>query len=346
MTEIKSHEFDGFLQKSARHYRLFLIYGPDVGLVSERAAALAKNTGVDLNDPFAIIKLDSHEVQADPGRLIDEMNSLGLFGGEKLIWVKNVSNEKGIADGLKILSESALEGSSLILEAGDLKKTSAVRKAGEGARNIATVACYQDDSRALNALVDAEMAAAGKRITPDARSLLLDCLGGDRRASRNEISKLLLYCMNDELIDEAHVAAIIGDASATSTDEAVDAVLAGNPDQLLHAVQKISTSKTPIFLVLQACLKQFQQLDFMRSEMEEKRQQPAQVLQTAGRNIHFKRKPLIEKSLRNWTSDALAVELKRLQGAILATRKQASLEDTIALQTLLAITLQAARRGR
>ncbi|MDQ0457403.1 DNA polymerase III subunit delta [Rhizobium paknamense] len=345
MSEIKSHEFDGFLKSSARHYRLFLIYGPDVGLVSERAALIAKATGVDLNDPFSVIKLDSHDIQSDPGRLLDEMNAFGLFGGEKLIWVKGVANEKGVADGLKILAEAPPEGSYLILEAGDLKKTSATRKAGE-ARSVAVIPCYQDDARALNALIDAEFAAAGKRLTPDARALLLESLGGDRRASRNEISKLLLYCQEEAVVDEAHVEAIIGDASAISTDEAVDAVLSGNADQLLHAVQKITTSKTPIFLVLQACLRQFQQLDVMRLEAEEKKLQPAQVMQTLGRSIHFKRKPLIEKALRVWTSEALAQEMKRLQGAILSTRRQASLEDTIALQTLLAVTLQSARRSR
>ena len=41
MVEIKSHEFDGFLQKSVKHYRVFIVYGPDRGLVSERAAQIA-----------------------------------------------------------------------------------------------------------------------------------------------------------------------------------------------------------------------------------------------------------------------------------------------------------------
>lgn len=137
------------------------------------------------------------------------------------------------------------------------QKGSATRKIAEPARNIAVIPCYQDDARAINALIDAEFSAAGKRLTPAARSLLSESLGGDRRASRNEISKLLLYCLHDDLVDETHVEQIIGDASAVSTDEAVDAVLAGNSDALLHAVQKIATSKTPMFLVLQGAFDSF-----------------------------------------------------------------------------------------
>ena len=346
MVEVKSHEFDGFLAKSARHYRLVVVYGPDRGLVAERAAQVAATTGVDLSDGFALIRLDASDVQSDPGRLIDEVNAFGLFGGEKLIWVRGAANEKQLVDGLAHLAAHPPEGSYLLIEAGDLKKGSALRKVAEGERSVACIACYQDDARALNALIDTELSAANLRITPAARELLLDSIGGDRIASRNEIQKLLLYCMNDDLIDEKHVLEIVGDASAVSTDEVVDAVLSGDPDGFLHAIQKVIASKTAVFLVLQGTMKQVQLLETMRIEMEERQQQPAQVLQTLGRGIHFKRKPIIEKALRNWNSSDLAREGARLNAAILQSRQNAALEDNLAIQTLLATTLQSARRNR
>ena len=346
MAEIKSHEFEGFLAKSARHYRLFVIYGPDRGLVAERAAQLASATGVDLSDGFALIRLDVTDIQSDPGRLIDEVNAFGLFGGEKLIWVRGAANEKQLVDGLSHLAAHPPEGSYLLIEAGDLKKGSALRKVAEGERGIACIACYQDDARALNGLIDAELAATNLRITPAARQLLLESIGGDRIASRNEIQKLVLYCMGEGLIDEKHVLDIVGDASAVSTDEVVDAVLQGEPDAFLHAVQKVIASKTAVFLVLQVTMKQMQLLETMRIEMEDRQQQPAQVMQTHGRGIHFKRKPIIEKALRNWNSSDLAREGARLNAAILQSRQNAALEDNLAIQTLLATTLQSARRNR
>jgi DNA polymerase-3 subunit delta len=346
MAEIKSHEFEGFLAKSAKHYRIFVIYGPDRGLVAERASAIASATGVDLTDGFALIRLDVSDVQSDPGRLIDEVNAFGLFGGQKLIWIRGAANEKQLIDGLSHLAAHPPEGSYLLVEAGDLKKGSGLRKVAEGERSIACIACYQDDARALNALIDAELATANLRITPAARELLLDSIGGDRIASRNEIQKLILYCMNDELIDEKHVLEIVGDASAVSTDEVVDAVLSGDPDTFLHAVQKVIASKTAVFLVLQGTMKQIQLLETMRLEMDERQQQAAQVMQSLGRGIHFKRKPIIEKALRNWNSIDLARESARLNAAILQSRQNASLEDNLAIQTLLATTLQSARRNR
>ncbi|KQV72973.1 DNA polymerase III subunit delta [Rhizobium sp. Root1220] len=344
MADIKSHEFEGFLQKSARNYRLFVVYGPDRGLVSERATAIAGRTGVSLDDPFSLIKLDIGDLQRDHGRLIDEAGAIGLFGGDKLIWIRGASNEKYLVDSLHSLSADTPDATFVIVEAGDLKKGSLLRKLAETARTVMTIPCYADDTRALNGLIDAELSETGLTITAAARQALLELIGGDRIASRNELRKLALYRRGCQTIEEHHVTEIIGDASAISVDDAVDAILSGNPGNFLHAMQKIIASKTAIFLVIQACLKQFQLMDAMKAEMDDKRLPVGQVMQTMGRHLHFRRKPIVEQALRTWSSEAVTRETNRLQAAILQTRKRSNLEDTIALQTLLSTTLQSARR--
>ncbi|OCO99773.1 MULTISPECIES: DNA polymerase III subunit delta [unclassified Ensifer] len=344
MSEVKSHEFDSFLQKAAGVYRLFILYGPDRGLVSERASAIASRSGVPLDDPFSVLKLDVSELALSPGRLLDEVNAIGLFGGEKLVWVRGAANEKALVDALQILATEPPSGSYVIVEAGDLKKGAALRKIGETARSVACIACYSDDVRSLQALIDKELGDEKLGISPGARQRLLEALGGDRLASRNELRKLALYCRGKSTVDEEDVLDIVGDASAISVDDAVDAVLKGDLDGLLHAMQKITTSKTPAFLVLQACLRQFQQLDVMRAEMDASRQQASQVIATLGRGLHFRRKPIVEAALKHWSSPAIRRELNRLQTTIYQSRSRASLEESLVLQNLLAIAVQSARR--
>ncbi|EUC01009.1 DNA polymerase III, delta subunit [Rhizobium sp. CF080] len=343
MAEVKSHEFDRFAEKSAELYKIFVIYGPDRGLVSERAALLAGKTGVSQDDPFAMLKLDVSDLQGDPGRLLDEVNSLGLFGGSKLVWLRGAANEKPLLDAMQVLADGPAPANILIIEAGDLKKGSGLRKIAEPSRSIAVIPCYADDVKALNSLIDSELGSEGLRITPAARQRLLELLGGDRVASRNEIRKLALYCRGMGMVEEEHIDEIIGDASAVSADEAVDAILSGDLPGLHRAIQKVVASKTPVFLVLQSCLKQFQLLDLMKAEMEEKKLQTAQVMMTLGRHIHFKRKPLIEKALRTWSSPALARETERLQAAILMSRQKQTLEPNIAFHTLMATAIQSSR---
>jgi DNA polymerase-3 subunit delta len=91
-------------------------------------------------------------------------------------------------------------------------------------------------------------------------------------------------------------------------------------------------------------MKQLQMLDLMRSEMDDKRLQAAQVMMTLGRHIHFKRKPIIEKALRDWTSQAFAEEAGKLQATVLESRRRQSLEPSVALQALLATAARARRR--
>jgi len=345
MTEIKSHEFERFAEKPAERFRVFVLYGPDRGLVSERASLIAAKTGIDPNDAFASLKLTASDLQGDPGRLLDEVNSIGLFGGEKLVWVKGAANEKALVDALQVLSDNPPESSFLIVEAGDLKKGTGLRKIAEPSRAIAAIPCYADDARAINALIDQELSTENLRISPAARQRLTESLGGDRIASRNEVHKLALYCRGRDVIEEDDVMSIIGDASMVSADDAVDAILKGDRNAFFHATQKIIASKTPIFLVLQGCLRQFQLLDQMRAEMDEKKLQAGQVMQTMGRGVHFRRKPVIERALRTWQPAAIAREMNRLQAAILQSRQRQSLEESVALLTLLSTTLQSGRAG-
>lgn len=343
MTELKSHDFDRLIASSTSLPRIILIFGPDQGLVSERAKKVAQKTGVDLNDPFTVVQLTAADLTSDPGRLADEANSIGLFGGEKLVWVKGASNEKQLVDGLKVLGENPPSGAWIIVEAGDLKKNAGLRKLAASEKAISAFPCYADDSRALNGLIDEVLQQFQLRISNSARGLLISQLGGDRKASRNEIEKLALYCLHEDTIEDHHVNEVIGDASGLSVDDAVNAVFTGNRRELLHAFTKLGASKTPVFLVLQGVLKQFQMLDSLKAEMDEGHMAPPAAIAKFARGLHFKKKPVVERALAAWPAQNMKREMERLQTCILQSRQNAIIEDSVALQLLLSITLQSAR---
>ncbi len=97
MSELKAGEVDRFLKNPDQSKTVYLAYGPDRGLVSERAESLAKSSGVDLSDGFSTIKLDANELAGDPVRLIDEAYTVAMFGGDRLIWIRNAGNQKDIS---------------------------------------------------------------------------------------------------------------------------------------------------------------------------------------------------------------------------------------------------------
>ena len=65
-----------------------LVYGPDAGLVRERADALVRASVDDPNDPFAFVRIEGEELSANPSRLVDEAHTVPLFGGRRAVLVK------------------------------------------------------------------------------------------------------------------------------------------------------------------------------------------------------------------------------------------------------------------
>ena len=339
MTALKNHEFDGFLRRQGTPYRIILVYGPDRGLVSERAGLLAAKTGVDLRDDFSVLKIEAAEINSDPGRLADEFSAISLFGGDRLVWVRNAGNERGLVEAIKAVSQMQPGHSHLLVEAGDLKKGSALRKLAEGSKTILAIPCYADEARGIQGLIDEEMEKAGLGITSAARARLSTLLGSDRLSTRSELRKLALYCHGEKTVEEDDVLAAIGDAAALSVDDAVDAAFTGEPRKLEMALERILASRTPVFQALRSALQIFEQIDVMRARMESDGKPVAQIMNEMGRGIHFKRKPVIEKALRQWQGPAINAEMKRLSDAVFESRRNPALEPAIARAALLRICL-------
>ena len=85
MTAIKTTDIDRFIAKPDPGQPVVLVYGPDAGLVRERVDALVRASVDDPADPFALARIESEELSANPGRLADEANTVPLFGGRRAV---------------------------------------------------------------------------------------------------------------------------------------------------------------------------------------------------------------------------------------------------------------------
>src|SRR5262249_16375404 len=74
-----------FRGRPDRARRAVLLYGPDTGLVRERADILARTVCPDLKDPFRVTDLNGSGLVADPARLADEAAQMSLIGGRRVI---------------------------------------------------------------------------------------------------------------------------------------------------------------------------------------------------------------------------------------------------------------------
>src|SRR5262249_1317706 len=191
MVGLRPPEIEAFVSRPDPARAVVLVFGPDLGLVRERAEAVIHASVDDPRDPFALVRLDGDDLASDPMRLIDEAQTVPLFGGRRAIHVR--VGGKNIVAAVESVLPLALRDCRVVIEAGDLKRNAPLRNLIEAARNAVAIACYADGERELARLIDEEMRAASLAIAPDARAALVPLLGSDRRASLSEIRKLALY---------------------------------------------------------------------------------------------------------------------------------------------------------
>lgn len=341
MAQKKAHEVDSFLSRLQPQFPIILVYGPDKGLVSERASTFAKLTGIKLDDPFSNIRLDATDLERDPVRLVDEAGTVSLFGGRRLIWVRNAGGGKNLANTVKQLTKTPLENVYVLIEAGDLKKGAGLRAAVETAPSAMALPCYADDARALDGLIDQVLGEYGLAISLDARKWLKESLGGDRLVSRSELDKLCLYALgkNDVTLDDVKNA--VSDVSGLTYDEIIDAVLSGDLVGFNNRFDRQVATGSALFLILSAAQRQFQQLQLLRQQVEVEGKTPSSAIASARPPIFFRRQKTMEQAVSRWTLSRIAQAMQRLQKAILESRKNAALAEPIIRQALLALAVSA-----
>jgi DNA polymerase-3 subunit delta len=345
MAQLKAHEVDGWLARPQAGTPIVLIYGPDRGLVSERARRFAEKSGVPLDDPFSVVRLEASELDKDAGRLVDEANTLPMFAGRRLLWVRNAAGQKALADDVKALCAAPPPETTILIEAGDLKKGVGLRATVEGARQAIALPCYSDDARSVDTVIDDELRKAGLSIDPEARALLRRNLGGDRMATRAEVAKLALYALGQDGITSDDIRALTGDVSSVSVDEAVDAVLEGNLVAFDAAYSRQAMGTSQAYAVLSALQRQLQSLQLMRAAMERDGGNAASAVAAARPPVFFGRRKLVEQSLSRWPSRTLARILERLHETVLLTRRRPELAVAATHRLLLDVARDAARSG-
>jgi DNA polymerase-3 subunit delta len=339
MVAIKSQEIETVLRRQDRGFAAYLVYGPDSGLVSERARTLAESGVDDASDPFQLVKLDGDVLAGDAPRLVDEAGTIGLFGSKRSIWVRPTS--RNIASALEALLAAPDLAATVVIEAGDLAKSSPLRTLAERSPRVAAIPCYADDDRSIATLVEDRFKSAGLQADRETRNLVVSLLGGDRLASRAELDKLLLYVHGKDRVTEEDVDAVLSDVSALALDEVVDATFKGDGVATDHAARRLLAEGLHGSVLLGAALRQALTLLSHRAEIEAGRSVES-VMET-WRGLHFRRKAAVTAALRLWSGEQLIAAIRRLDAALLQTRQEAHMANAITSRTLLQVARSAKR---
>lgn len=328
-------QIEPFVKKPDPKARVILVYGPDDGLMRERAGIMGKTVVADLNDPFNAVTLSAAQLEDDPARLADEAGAMSMMGGARLIRIEDGADK--IAPLIKEYLQNPSVHNLVIIEAGELGPKSPLRQLCEKSESAAAVPCYVEDERDIAGLVRDTLRGEGYTIAPDAVTWLAAAITGDRARARSEIEKLVLYMGAEKQILLAHVQACCGDAGAQTLDALVYAVAGKSPEAALRAYATLLDEGIPPIAILRTLQNHFRRLHFTKARVLEGDALDV-VLKGINPPIFFKFADAYKAQVSRWSLPALENTLTRLALLEARTKQSGVPVETLCGQAILGIS--------
>lgn len=350
MPALKGKSIDAFFARRDTNVYAALVFGPDAGLVRERAEALARSVVEDLRDPFNVVDFTDNDLKGSPARLAEEAEALSFVGGERLIRLRTQGDVA--APALKILIDG-VEGGRLksnafvVVEGGDLQKASKLRKAFESAKTAVAIPCYADDPRDVADIAEAAARKEGLTFEPDALERLVALTGEDRGVSRAEIDKLLLYVgpsdsREGDAVTLAHVDAALADTLEDAFDDAADAAADGAAARLAVSLGRLRAQGASPIALIRALQRNLAVVAAARAAVDAGAS-PTDAVARLRPPVFFKRRAALARRAARWRAGAIAAAQDALLEAELAAKRAGAPQREIAERAAIAIAKKAAR---
>lgn len=326
-----------FMQKPS-NYNLtaFLVFGVDKGLITETFNQISSLIVPDVRDVFNVVNMSTEEVKSSVSRLYDEASTYALGSGKRLIRV--VDADDSVTESLALFLKEYNGENFIVLSAGDLSKTSKLRKLTETSEKAGTFACYPDDNDTLKSLILTESKKEGKTLEPQAISYLADNLGADRALARRELEKLFVYLHDEKQISEDMIKPIIGDSSATSISDVVYACADGNIKMMNKTLRRIlaEDDNAPVG-VIRTALYHFRNLHIARTKIDKgvKMDEAVKVYPP----IHFSKTEAFRKQVLRWQKKDIEKILRYLVDLEIKCKTTGNVPEIIVEEGLLRICM-------
>ncbi|MDB6168296.1 MAG: polymerase delta subunit [Verrucomicrobia bacterium] len=189
------------------------------------------------------------EVETTLSRFRESVQTVPMFGGRRVIWLKDVnfladtvtgraeSTLQLVEDLQQVLQSVNPDETAVLVTAAPVDRRRSFPKWCEKNADFTLVGGDEGDG-ALEAVVLAEAQAVGAALSPDAARLLLAKIGGNTRLLVEEVHKLATYVGIGETIQDTHVAELTPNVAEGDFFEAAEAFFSGDLQWTLAALQR------------------------------------------------------------------------------------------------------------
>ncbi len=269
--KIANAQIDSYIQRIAQEKIAgCLVFGPEASVVNYRFNLIAKNITPDLTDPFLVTHISKERLSEDKAILGDEFYSFPMLGGRKLIIIKE--SDAACSAALKMIFEDReyhkKSENFILIQAGDLDKSSSLRKMCEENLNFAAIACYEDDERVIKKIILDELARRQVKSSSQVIEFLCQKLGKNRQIINLEIEKIALFLGDKKELTLDEVSKINGYEGEESVEEFVINFVSGKLDIAANQVERLINQGIEPILIIRFLSNYLQKLYQAKCEME------------------------------------------------------------------------------
>ena len=267
---------------------IYLVGGSDEFSVKEAAAKLAEKLAT--KDEFATEIIEGSAGNQDEalkilGRVAEALDTVGLFGGDKLVWLKNtnlLTDEKGVTaesvkDALAELADRLKrglpDGVKLLISAVGCDRRKSIYKTIEKTGEVQFFEAIEEGRQGdeeIAEFIQRRLREEKKTMTGAAFGVFRELVAPDLREMANELEKVCLYVGKRAEITDADVRAICSASRQAVIWELTDALGARSLSKTLRALDNLLSHGDQPIGILMMLAAQFRLMLLAKDLMERK----------------------------------------------------------------------------
>ena len=289
--------------------KCLLLYGESLSTIENRY-----KTVIDIfkKDSYDIVSINPDLLKTNETLLCDEFLSISMFATKTLYTLKLVEKENSFTKNLEFLFDNNNLNENpnfLVITAGNLDVTSSLRKYTEKSKNIACIACYEENSKDIMTFIVKKLKELNFVFNSEVTEYLYNNIGNNSLMAENEIKKIDLYKGENRHLTIEDVEKIVIDISNTNINDFCNNFCNLNLNETLRNLRKIYNEGVETIVLIRSLSRYFMQLQKIKYLINECNE-INEVFKTE--KIFWKQQILLSNHIKKWNISEINTMIKKL----------------------------------
>ena len=311
--KIKSENFFSSLKENNNLHNVFLLYGPNFGLVNLLYKKTIDLLSIDINDPFNVSKIDGNEFKDNPSILNDNISTFSMSEDKRAVLLDltyitiNKTIEGAILNTLKEKSNYFF----LLIKANNLGSKNELVKFIEKLDTGILVPCYDDDTNKVKIQISKLFNQYKFTFSSNFLSLLSSKFNSDTSINLMEIKKLESFLIDNENVTEEMILSLITENIDINLNKVIQLCSSGKIQETLFYLDKIYENSNTAISITRLFVKHFKVIEKILLAVQNG-SNISETINNMKPPIFFKDRPLLTFQCQLWSLKKVNLILKRL----------------------------------